>query len=259
MASLLQAVGYARVSTLTQVHEGDGLGVQRERIAAWCAYQQVPLLTVAEDAGISGGTTDNRPAFRGAMRAVLGLGSEGVLVTYSLSRLGRDALDVQAAVEVLLHAGVRVVAISDGIDSASGMGATILKTVISILSMVAELEKDTIRSRLLDGRKRADASNKIYASEPRYGRRVANVEAGALEAAPEELRAVERAKALRAEGHSYRAIAGLLTTEGYKPRRAPKWDHVVVARMATGQRTPRKSTTAKRIERARAEWLGDAS
>ena len=251
----IQVIGYGRVSSLTQVQDGHGLEVQKDRIIAWAKYQNLQVARLEEDAGISGSSMDNRPGFRSAMRAVLELGSRGVLVTYSLSRLGRDALDVQEAISVLLHAGVRVVSVSDGVDSASGMGATVLRIVVSVLSMIAELERETIRTRLLDGRRRADAANRVYASEPRYGRRVADEQAGDLEEDACELRAVEAIKALFAEGHSYRVIARRLDEMGIKPRRACVWNHVVVGRIATGRRCPKKSATARRIERATAEWL----
>jgi hypothetical protein len=39
-------------------------------------------------------------------------------------------------------------------------------------------------------------------------------------------------------------------------RRGSAWNHVVVGRIATGRRCPKKSATARRIERATAEWLG---
>src|SRR5512137_2076592 len=143
---MANAVGYVRVSGLSQVTDGDGLGVQREKIAAWCHYQGQTLQAVHEDAGVSGASTDNRPGLRSALRAVLQLGAGGVLVVYKLDRLGRSAVDVQEALAVLADAGVRVVAIADGIDTASGMGAALLKLLTSILATFAELEKESIRT-----------------------------------------------------------------------------------------------------------------
>jgi DNA invertase Pin-like site-specific DNA recombinase len=67
-------IGYIRVSTATQTDQGDGLGVQRDRITAWCKYQGLELRALEEDAGLSGATTDHRPGFRAAVRAALGLG-----------------------------------------------------------------------------------------------------------------------------------------------------------------------------------------
>jgi len=251
------AHGYVRVSTLSQCENGDGLGAQRDRISAWCQYQGIALAEIHEDAGISGASTDNRPGLRAALRSVLQQGGGAVLVTYKLDRLGRTAVDVQEVLAVLLDAGVRVVSISDGIDSASGMGATLLKLLISILAAFAELEKETIRSRLLDGRRRADLNNRTYASEPRYGRHVVDPQEGTLEVHDAEAAAVARIHELHAEGRSYREIAVTLDAEGYRPRRAASWSHVVVGRIASGKRTAKKPPTAKRIERARAWLLGD--
>jgi DNA invertase Pin-like site-specific DNA recombinase len=148
----LVGLGYVRVSTSRQVSDGDGLGVQRQRVEGWCGYQGIPLRTIFEDAGISGASTDNRPSFRAAIRAALELGERAVLVIYKIDRLGRSALDVQQTLEVLLAAGVRVVSITDGVDSGSGMGSTLLRMLTTLLSTIAEIEKSNITTRLLDGR-----------------------------------------------------------------------------------------------------------
>ncbi len=209
-------IGYVRVSTNTQVTDGDGLGIQRDRIGAWCSYQGMPNPEVHEDAGISG-TADDRSGLKAALRAALGRGSQATLVVYKLDRLGRNAIDVQEALAVLLDAGVRVVALADGVDSASGMGSALLKLLTSILATFAELEKEGIRVRLLDGRRRADAQDRVYASEPRYGRRVAEAEAGTLVVDDLEARAIVRIEELRAEGLSYRSIARVPRCRGVPP------------------------------------------
>lgn len=254
-----RSFGYLRVSTLAQVNDGHGLDVQRAKIEAWCAYQGVELAAVESDAGISGASMDNRPGLKRVLRAVLQAGEGAVLVVYKLDRLGRNAIDVQETLAVLLDAGVRVVSLSDGVDSASGMGAALLKLLTSILATFAELEKENIRARLLDGRKRADAENRTYASEPRYGRRVADPEQGILAADAEEVRAVERIKALRAGGASYRAIVAALEAEGIRPRHADRWTLSVVHAIATGRRAKPRPAKASRIARARAELLADVT
>lgn len=249
-------IGYVRVSTLGQVSDGDGLAMQREKIAAWCSYQGVafdPSTDIEEDAGISGASTDNRPAFKRAMRRVLEGVPGSVLVVYKLDRLGRNAIDVQETLAVLLDAGVRVVSLADGVDSASGMGAALLKLLTSILATFAELEKEAITSRLQDGRKRAKAQGRAYSREASYGMR--QTDAGELEADAEELRAVARIRALRAEGLTVRAIAARLLEEGIRPRRAAAWSVSVVARLANGRREASTKKRSERIAKARAAFL----
>jgi DNA invertase Pin-like site-specific DNA recombinase len=249
-------VGYVRVSTLTQVTEGDGLGVQRDRIRGWCAYQCLPAAHIEEDAAASGASTDNRPGLHHALRAVFEAGAGAILVVYKLDRLGRNAIDVQEVLAALLDSGVRVVSLADGVDSASGMGGALLKLLTSILATFAELEKETIRTRLLEGRRRADATDRAYAVEPRYGRHAAGDGSNALVRAPDEERAIARIRALRTKGLSYRAICTALLEEGIRPRRAAMWSPIVVQRIATGHRaSSERRSTSTRTARVRAEIL----
>ena len=186
------------------------------------------------------------------------MGDGAVLVVYKLDRLGRNALDVQEAIAVLLDGGVRVVSLADGVDSASGMGAALLKLLTSILATFAELEKETIRSRLLDGRRRADGANRKYSSEPAYGRRLAAPDSKELVADEAELRAVERVQALRETGWSYADIGEQLLAEDLRPRRAATWSKAVLHKLATGARAKPKPVRPKRLARARAEILAPA-
>jgi site-specific DNA recombinase len=253
-----EAIGYIRVSTGNQVTEGDGLGAQRDHIEGWSRYQGLPLVLLEEDAGISGERTDNRPGFRRAVRAVLERAPAAVFVVKKLDRLGRTAIDIQETLAVLLDAGVRVVALDDGVDSASGMGQALLKLLTNILATFAELEKETIVGRLQEGRRRAKAQKRAYTREVAYGlRRVG--EDGTLEDDAAELRAVARIRALRAEGLSLRAVGRQLEAEGILPRHAPRWAPATILRLATGKRTPPKKKANARLHRARAALLAEAA
>lgn len=253
------AIGYVRVSSLSQVSDGHGLDVQRDKIRAWCAYQRLTLAGIEEDAGVSGASIDHRPGLRRALKTALEGGEGAVLVVYKLDRLGRSAIDVQEALAVLLDADVRVVSLADGVDSASGMGAALLKLLTGILATFAEMEKEAIRVRLLDGRRRADVDNRVYASEPRYGRRVSSEEEGLLAADKSETNAIKRIRELRSAGASYRTIVTTLDAEGIRPRRASRWSLSVVHRIVAGKREPRRTSKTQRIERARAILLSDAA
>jgi DNA invertase Pin-like site-specific DNA recombinase len=247
--------GYVRVSSYRQVTDGDGLGVQRSRIESWCRYAEVELVAIFEDAGISGATTD-RPALREVLRAVLDHGEGAVLVVPRLDRVGRDALHVQEILAVLLAAGIRIVAIGDGIDSASGMGASLLRLLTGLLAQFAEIERATISSRLQDGRRRAREQRRPYAVEPAFGMRV---EGEVLVDDEREQVVLARMRHLHAEGRSFRSIAAALDAEGLGPRRAARWSHVTIRTILTGLRSKRKSATSERVARARAHLLGDAT
>ncbi len=189
------------------------------------------------------------------MRRALEGGPGSVLVVYRLDRLGRNAIDVQETLAVLLAAGVRVVALADGVDSASGMGGALLKLLTSILATFAELEREAIVSRLQDGRKHAKARGRNYSREAAYGAR--NGEDGTLVADVNEARAVARIRELRAEGLSLRSIGERLLVEGIRPRRATRWSPAVLLRLATGKRTPSKPKQNARITKVTAEFLAE--
>lgn len=248
-------VAYLRVSTLGQ---DTGLDIQRDKIQGWAKFEGLQLEPELVFEDKLSGANDDRPGLKAALRAALQAASARagtvVLVVYKLDRLGRSAVDVQEALEVLLDAGVRVVALADSIDSASGMGATLLKLFVSVLSTFAELERETIRTRLLDGRRRADAENRPYASEPRYGRRVGDD--GLLHDDPHERAAVELIQKRHGEGVSVRATIAELELLGLKPRRAGKWSTSVVQRIRRGREKTKTAKKRGRIERARAELLG---
>jgi site-specific DNA recombinase len=249
------AWGYIRVSGAGQVANGDGLGVQREKITAWCAFAGLELKAIEADEGISGATVDNRPGLKRVLRDVLCAKNGATLVVYKLDRLGRDAIEVQTVLAVLLDAGVRVVALADGVDSASGMGAALLKLLTGTLSAFAELERSTITQRLQDGRRRADSEDRVYASEPRYGRRRASEDGRILIVDPDEAQAVARVRALRAEGLSYRLIGTRLVDEGVRPRRATTWSPEVLRRIVEGRRTIKRKALSRGLQHFRAELL----
>lgn len=252
-------VAYTRVSTLGQ---DTGLEIQREKIQGWAKFQGLKLEPELVFEDRLSGANDDRPGLKAALRGVLQAAAADkrgkereapVLVVYKLDRLGRNAVDVQEALAVLLDADVRVVALADGVDSTSGMGAALLKLLVSILSTFAELERETIRLRLLAGRERANGANRPYASEPAYGRRLVD---GVLLEHAGEVRAAARARELRDAGKSYGEIAKTMLDEDLRPRRAATWSKAVLHRLVTGVRAARPKKKATRIARARAELLG---
>ena len=82
-----KAIGYIRVSTEQQADEGISLPAQRAKITAWCALNDYELITIYEDAGISGKTVIKRPQLQAALSEM----KKGMaLVVYSLSILARS-------------------------------------------------------------------------------------------------------------------------------------------------------------------------
>ena len=56
------AVGYIRVSTISQAEKGQSLKTQQKAIENYCKKENLNLIEIYRDEGISGGSVDNRPA-----------------------------------------------------------------------------------------------------------------------------------------------------------------------------------------------------
>lgn len=81
-----------------------------------------------------------------------------VLVVTKLDRLGRNAMDVRATVEELATMGVRVHCLAlGGADLTSAAG----KMTMSVLSAVAEFERDLLLERTAAGLARARSAGKL--------------------------------------------------------------------------------------------------
>src|SRR5699024_4670571 len=66
-----------------------------------------------------------------------------------LSRFGRNAADVLTYLQRMQDYGVNLICVEDGIDSSKDSG----KLMISVLSAVAEIERENILVQTMEGRK----------------------------------------------------------------------------------------------------------
>ena len=57
---MAKAIGYTRVSTDEQVKHGSSLGIQNKDIAEYCKTNNIELVEMFEDAGVSGGGFGHR-------------------------------------------------------------------------------------------------------------------------------------------------------------------------------------------------------
>lgn len=95
-----------------------------------------------------------RPMFK---KLVDRLDWDDVLIVTKLDRLGRNAMDVRATVEKLTSENVRVHCLAlGGVDLTSAAG----KMTMSVISAVAEFERDLLVERTQAGLRRAKAEGK---------------------------------------------------------------------------------------------------
>jgi putative DNA-invertase from lambdoid prophage Rac len=169
---------YARVSTAdqntdNQVYEIEsaGFAVNKHRIVCESISGSVAAV--------------ERPQFA---RLLDRLEPSDVLIVTKLDRLGRNAMDVRATVEKLAADSVRVHCLAlGGVDLTSAAG----KMTMSVLSAVAEFERDLLIERTQTGIARARAEGKVLGRPPALTK-VQQVEAMGRLAAGESVAKVAR-------------------------------------------------------------------
>ena len=133
---------------------------------AFCDYNEYEIAGEYEDAGKSGKSIEGRIAFNQMMDDIKS-GKEEVsyVLVFKLSRFGRNAADVLATLQVMQDFGVNLICVEDGIDSSKDAG----KLMISVLSAVAEIERENIRVQTMEGRMQKAREGKWNGGFAPYG------------------------------------------------------------------------------------------
>lgn len=155
---------YPRVSTEMQV-EGYSLDGQKTSLKKFAEREEMQIVGIYEDAGKSGKSIEGRPAFKRMLSDIQeGLDVDYVLV-YKLYRFGRNAADILNSLEFIQSYGVNLICIEEGIDSSQTSG----KLLISVLSAVAEIERENILEQTMNGRREKARQGKWNGGPAPYG------------------------------------------------------------------------------------------
>jgi DNA invertase Pin-like site-specific DNA recombinase len=141
-------VGYARVST-----DGQTLDAQQATLKAAGAEK-----VFAEK--VSGAKTDRRQL----QRAIEALGAGDVLLVSRLDRLARSTRDLLNVLATISDKGAGFRSIADAwADTTTAHG----RLMLTVLGGLAEFERELIRARTDDGRKRAQARGVRFGRKPK--------------------------------------------------------------------------------------------
>ena len=210
----MKVYGYCRVSTSEQAVSGMSLESQQQQITGYAMMKGWTIAAFFVEAGVSGSVPlAERPE---GQRLLATLQAGDVLVTARLDRTFRSASDALGTLEQLKEDKIGLHMIDLGGD-VTGNG--ISKLVFTILSAVAENERDRIRERVRDT-KRHRVTQRLYNGGKRpFGFDVVG-ERPDLRLVPNinEQAALARARALRDGGKSYRHIADAWVSELGLPR-----------------------------------------
>jgi putative DNA-invertase from lambdoid prophage Rac len=201
--------GYARVSTTMQADEGESLDVQQRMIAGYAMQQGLTIEKTYVERGVSGSKPlEERPEGSALLRA---LQPGDTIITPKLDRMFRSALDALGVLEQMKEAGIALHMIDLGGDTTTN---GVSKLVFTILSAVAEAERDRTRERIIDVKRDQKQRGRYLGGVVPFGWRVD--QDGALVEVPEQQRAIRKMKTMRAKGASLRTIAETLTAAGIR-------------------------------------------
>ena len=165
------------------------------------------------DEGKSGKSVEGRPQFK-QMLSDIENGKDNVdyVLVFKLSRFGRNAADVLSSLQKMQDYGVNLICVEDGIDSSKDAG----KLMISVLSAVAEIERENILVQTMEGRRQKAREGRWNGGFAPYGYQLVNGELIIAEDEAEIIRIIYDKFVNTTMGMA--AIAAFLNNSGYKKK-----------------------------------------
>lgn len=160
----MRVFGYVRVSTAEQASSGMSLEAQQNQVRGYAMIKGWEISDIFIEAGVSGSTPfAERPE---GQRLLATVKSGDAIVTPKLDRAFRSASDALGTLEELKADGVALHMIDLGGDVC---GNGISKLVFTILSAVAENERERIRERIRDVKRDAAARGMYNGGKVPFG------------------------------------------------------------------------------------------
>jgi site-specific DNA recombinase len=143
----MRAAIYIRVSSAEQAEEGYSIQAQTEKLEAYCKVRDWSIYNTYIDPGFTGANT-KRPALQELIKAIKKHEID-VVVVYKLDRFTRSQKDcINLLDDIFMPNNCDFVSINENFDTSTPYG----RAMIGILSVFAQLERETIRERTVMGR-----------------------------------------------------------------------------------------------------------
>lgn len=127
---------YCRVSTTKQVEDGHSIDAQKQELIKCVNDNNIQGTIIWYiDEALSGKNMIDRPDFN---RMIAAANSGDTIVTYSMSRLGRDTKDILTFMDEMHKKNINIVCIKDKIDLSTASG----KAMCTMMAAFATLERD---------------------------------------------------------------------------------------------------------------------
>ena len=159
---------YSRVSTEMQV-DGYSLDAQENKMRQYADYAGMKIAGEYRDEGKSGKSIEGRPEFKHMLDDIkTKKDNVSYVLVYKLSRFGRNAADVLSSLQKMKKYSVNLICVDESIDSSKDSG----KLMISVLSAVAEVERENILAQTMEGRRQKAREGKWNGGFAPYGYKI---------------------------------------------------------------------------------------
>lgn len=153
--------------------DGYRLDAQKDKLKKYAEFQDMVVAGEYSDEGKSGKNIEGRPQFLQMLKDIeSGKDKVEFVLVFKLSRFGRNAADVLSSLQRMQDFGVNLICVEDGIDSSKDSG----KLMISVLSAVAEIERENILVQTMEGRRQKAREGKWNGGFAPYGYKLENGE-----------------------------------------------------------------------------------
>lgn len=137
---------YTRVSTTDQAREGHSLEEQEKRLKARCISNDYEVYKVYTDAGISGKSAENRPAYQQMLKDMK-KGKFNLIMAFKMDRISRSIIDFEDFFKELKKYNCGIEFLCENIDTTGAAGMMFAR----ILGIFAQFERELIQERTLVG------------------------------------------------------------------------------------------------------------
>ena len=161
---------YTRVSTAMQT-DGYSLEAQRQKILDFAKFRDFAVVGEYSDAGFSGKNIAGRKEFQQMLSDIESRKDKiRYVLVFKLSRFGRNCADTLNSLQFMQDYGVDLICVDDNLDSSAAMG----KMMISVMSAMAEIEREDILTQTMAGRKQKAQSGGWNGGFAPYGYKLEN-------------------------------------------------------------------------------------
>ena len=204
-----------------QAENGNSLEFQKEKLEAYCKLHEYKIVGEYVDAGVSGAKF-NRPALDRLKDDVEKI---DIVLIYKLDRLSRSIKDTMLLIEDFFKPNkIDLISLSENFDTTQAIGMA----TVGMLSTFAQLERDTIKQRMMAGKVQS-VKNGNYINNAPFGYVKKD---GKLVKDEKTKECVEYIFERLLDGDSTTRIANLLEENGFASLRKGLWHFMSINRIA---------------------------